>query len=411
MEDLQRANSHLLKLANVDPLTGLLNRRGLEAALDAANRHVERSGGGLAAVLIDCDDFKAVNDDFGHDVGDSVLEKISERICGAARTEDHIARVGGDEILLLLVDVRMAEAMEIAERIRLAICTDPVLRGEKDVHVTASLGVQDVSDRRDSIGDILAHTRLALKNSKIGKNRVRGGDGDTPALDATKALLDGDVWTAVQPIYQLETEAVCGYEMLSRGPDGPFSRPRDFFRVCRELDVLAAVDARCLEVSLRAAASLPQERRIHMNVFPATLIEHGVDRILEIIDRVALPHQVCLELSEQYFVGDPSRLRAAVTELRKAGISIALENVGFGRSALETLVVLEPDYVKIDRRYIQSGRADTGQRFLERILNVVRVLGSTPMAEGIETAADLALARDVGISLGQGYLLARPASI
>lgn len=412
VEDLERANTQLERLASIDHLTGLLNRRGLEAALAAANRRVDRSGSGLVAILLDCDDFKAVNSRFGHAVGDEVLRQVCDRVRGAARSEDYLARVGGDEVLVLLTEVRIAEGMEIAERIRLAICTDAVKAAGADVDISASLGVEDVTGCRGSIGDILAHTRLALQKSKIGKNRVSGADGGSPALAATKSLLDGDVWAAAQPIRDLVTGDVVGFEMLSRGPEGPFSEPQDFFRICRELDVLGAVDLRCLEICLDATRAFPAGTRIHANLFPATLLEQDVDRLLAIAGRLHEDHELCVELSEHYFVGDPSRLRDRVTSLRDAGIRIAIENVGFGRSALETLVVLEPDFVKIDRRLIQGAVRDRGSlRFLERILNVVRVLGSTPMAEGIEEKAGLELARDAGIPLGQGFLWGAPARV
>lgn len=174
--ELMHANARLEALANQDPLTGLHNRRGLEGVLRFEAARARHRGTSLAAVLVDLDDFKHVNDAFGHAVGDRVLERVGRLLRSGLRPADTAARIGGDEFLLLLPSAGAEEALEVAERIRAVVSDEPILAREGPVRITASMGVVDLSQGASGLEQILVLSREALKRSKEeGKNRVTHG--------------------------------------------------------------------------------------------------------------------------------------------------------------------------------------------------------------------------------------------
>ena len=229
---LQAANTRLEKLANVDPLTDLLNRRGLERILWGEISRSQRSRAPIMAILLDCDDFKRVNDSLGHAVGDIVLKEIAKRLERSVRPSDQLSRIGGDEFLVLLPDTRFAEAIQIAERIRLAIADESLRVANEVIKITASIGVSHVPPSVSSIGEILVQAHAALKESKeTGKNRVSGNAVTTSEEDFTRRgvqeeLRRGTCFRTVrQKIMRLEDEVLAGYELLTRGPPGPYEMP------------------------------------------------------------------------------------------------------------------------------------------------------------------------------------------
>ncbi|MDP6943565.1 MAG: diguanylate cyclase, partial [Myxococcota bacterium] len=172
---LWSANKRLDEVSRIDPLTSLPNRRGLEAVLLQESERAMRQDSPCSAVLIDCDDFKDVNDVYGHSVGNQVLHEFAARMTAAMRTGDHIGRIGGDEFLAILPDTRFHEAMVAAERIRLGISHHPLRITDTSLEITASMGVTTLPLSMTSIDEALTLTRLGLKRSKVsGKNRVSG---------------------------------------------------------------------------------------------------------------------------------------------------------------------------------------------------------------------------------------------
>jgi EAL domain-containing protein (putative c-di-GMP-specific phosphodiesterase class I) len=158
--------------------------------------------------------------------------------------------------------------------------------------------------------------------------------------------------------------------------------------------------------SLRASAS---EGWYHVNLFPSTLLNVAPDRIIPLLERGGSEHRVCVELSEQQFMGDPAFLRPMIQELRRAGYRIGLDDVGFGRSSVEALILLEPDIVKVDRRCIRSIASDPGdRRQLERLLAMLRAVDTIVIVEGVETGEELRILKEMGVPYGQGFLWGKP---
>lgn len=415
--ELVRLTRSLEKQANHDHLTGLPNRRGLEKALFMELERARRLGTRVCAVLIDCDNFKRINDSLGHATGDVVLQEIGNRLMGVVRPTDHIGRVGGDEFLVIFPDTRESEAMRLAERLRLAVTDSPLTTAAEIIGITASLGVSLVPSDAVSVEEIISYTQHALSNSKkLGKNRVSGQQESPPqsADDFERLLRVLEVGkgfrTVAQPILDMSTGRIDAYELLTRGPVGLLENPEDIFRLSSENNILTVVDLHCVKRNVNWAKQRLNGVRFHLNLFPSTLLDTPAARLVAAFGDEKLLSSFCVEISEQQFIGDPNYLKPGVRELRRAGATIALDDVGFGRSSLEALILLEPDSVKLDKSVVHGVAQDRAQRrTLDRLIRVIEGLEAQPMAEGVEKPEDRDVLLDMGVTHGQGFLFGRPA--
>ena len=416
-QELRQTNQQLERLVGTDPLTQSLNRRGIEDALGRELRTMSRTGETLMAILIDCDDFKSINDSFGHAVGDAALVALTRSVQDALRVGDHVGRVGGDEFLVLLPATTVAEGLTVADKLRQAIKATTLPLASQDVTLSASLGVGTVGSDVVTVEEVLALLNEALRRSKragkdtVSADRATAGDDGIRSrrvvLDPAEIPLD----IVVQGIRRLDDGELVGLEALARGPAGHFSAPSDLFRAAFEQNVLTTLDLRALRTSLDRFRTHGWRGWYHVNLFPSTLLNTPPERIVPLLERSGTRSRICIELSEQQFLGDPAYLRPAIRELRAAGFRIGIDDVGFGRSSVEALMLLEPDVVKVDRRCIRSIGSQAGERRqLERLLAMLRAVDATVVVEGIETQEELEVLRDLGVLYGQGFLWDRPGA-
>lgn len=420
--ELDALNERLRQLASIDPLTGLLNRRGLREALFRESHAAARQANGLVAILVDLDDFKRINDSLGHAVGDIVLREVSTVLRRALRVSDYASRIGGDEFMLLLPNTRYVEGTRVAERIRRAIYTENIIQtGLKNPTITASLAVMSVEPDSSSVDELLTQMHQVLKRSKSsGKNRVEGETfKKTPSQEsnvtvfALEALKKQKSYVpAFHPIFLLPEEEAVSFEMLSRTTITGFQMPVDFLALALENEMLTVVDHHCLRSCAKGAKTLPKGKFAMVNLFPSTLVDLPTEQILDDLD-IGSGRRYCVEISEQQIIGDPSYLLEPVKMLKEAGVKVAIDDVGFGRSCLESLILLEPDIIKIDRKWV-TGLGERGpqkRRVLKRLLHVARALGSDVIAEGIETESDRDAVIALGVRFGQGWLWGKPEII
>ncbi len=417
--ELRTANATLEKLVLLDPLTELLNRRGLQQILSRELQVVRRDGSELLVVMIDLDDFKSVNDSLGYAVGDIVLKEVARQLQKSLRMTDIVARIGGDEFVVLLPHTRRAEGLRVAEKIRLSLAESPVFLPDRPLQVTASLGVLSVTDATPSIDELLSQTHIVLSRSKrAGKNRIScawtgGHEGEEghPLSHILHQLRRGDqLYSVMQPIFSLDAEREVGYELFSRLSPGSFEMPDDFFRLCMEENILTLVDHRCFKNCVRASRSLPRGMRRHLNLFPSTILDIPPQHLIDALPEDEARRDYCIEISEKQIIGDPSYLISAVEFFKRSGLLIAIDDVGYGRSCLESAVLLEPDVVKIDKTFVTGVSGDlTRLRSLKRLLKVASSLGAEVVAEGIERRADLEVLKELGVKSGQGYFWGMPA--
>jgi diguanylate cyclase (GGDEF)-like protein len=421
--ELARVTARLDWLTHMDGLTDLLNRKGLERAMTEELAACRRRGRDLMLVLMDLDGFTGVNATLGHGVGDLVLVKAARRMAEAVREGDLVGRCGTDRFVVLMPGASPGDAETVAEKIRLGISRDTIRAGDHTITTTASLAVITVAADALSFDEELARAHYTLQRSKdTGGNRVAVGSGPRsierleplPATpDTVRELLRGDVLEAVaQPIVNLVDGRIVSHEMLIRGPRGPLHRPDNLFRFCQEQDILQALDLRCLKHCVTAARAGGLSR-YHVNIMPATLLQTPAPELVRVLRGANGSRGHCvLEISEQQLLSDPSVLVGPVRDLQAAGLQIAIDDVGFGNSCLEGLVMLQPQVMKIDKRMVRGLDEDADlRRSLNRLLLVAEALGAEVVAEGIETAADHHVLLDLGVRLGQGYHFGRPAPL
>ncbi len=173
--------------------------------------------------------------------------------------------------------------------------------------------------------------------------------------------------------------------------------------------MLTTVDLSCLKACVEVSKRLRPKGKFHLNLFPSTILGTPSDRLMELLTDDDDGVTFCIEISEQQFIGDPACLRDHVAAFKQIGIEVSIDDVGFGRSCLETLIMLEPDVVKIDRCYVDGAAKDPHKaRLLRRLVEVSKTLGADIVAEGIESRDDLALLQDYGVEYGQGWLWGKP---
>jgi diguanylate cyclase (GGDEF)-like protein len=419
--DLKEANAALQELVAIDKLTGLKNRRGLEDFLTYMMPRLRRFLQDSHALLIDLDDFKEINDAFGYVVGDMALKEASKIIQGTVRSTDYVARVGGDEFIILLPGTRNAEAIKVAEKVRLEISKATVgISGSQKIGISASVGVVDLKERQFSIDELFESARRALRTSKhMGKNLVSYGDKnkafrfeDNAVGGALDQLCAGNRMEIVmQPIVNIKDGTPVAYELLSRFNHSEFGLPDDFFRIAKEAKVLTLVDHACLKRCLSSLEILPLKMRAHINLFPSTIMNLSIKQLLDEFDAVKNQRSFCVEISEQQFIGDPAYLIEAIRFLKSRGIAVAIDDAGFGGSCMESIILLEPDIVKIDKRCVQGIDKDKSKAHsLKRILKIVHSCNAVPIVEGIETIEELEALSDFDVEYGQGYYFGKPSA-
>lgn len=420
---LRATNLELEKMALLDPLTELYNRRGLQQVLSREMQiSLREKCPRPLALFLDIDDFKKTNDTLGHPVGDILLKEIAQKIRESVRMSDHVARIGGDEFILLLPKTKFHEGIRLAERLRMAISDTVVSVSENEtLRITASMGLTSVLEKITAVDELLSIADPLLRRSKQqGKNRLSYDVPGQPA-ETVSGISFAEKFTAVmrrgtdffalkQPIVNLSDLSVVGYEFLSRLKNGTVCMPNDFFKVAIEQNMLTLVDHYCFRSCLTASAAIAPDLRRHINLFPATIIDIAPEDLMEKSLADCPPHSYCFEISEQQILGNPSHLIGPIETFKRRGISIAVDDVGFGNTCLESLILLEPDVVKLDKKYIRGIAHDAQiEKTLRRVLKVAEDLGAEVIAEGIESKEDLDLLKELGVKYGQGFYLGVPA--
>jgi diguanylate cyclase (GGDEF)-like protein len=421
VNELLMTNQKLVHQASQDPLTGLLNRRGLQEALVEELARMYRASSTLSAMLVDCDDFKGINDSLGYAMGDAALVIVANTLKSTLRPQDRVARVGGDEFLVLLPATRPTEATLVGQRLLQELSVAALPTELRQRRLTVSIGVERVPIEASTVEEVIAAAAAPLKAAKSrGKRRVSIGVANNvrdtamnDGHDIAAILCDARrLRVASQSIVRMSDCAVIGNELLVRGPRGELEQPSVLFALASSSNSLITFDLNCLRASMAARAHLVKKTRCHVNIHPQTLIGVSLATLFDIIGRPLYPHELCVEVSEQQLVGSPMRLRDCRIALRSRGIDVALDDVGFGHSSLEALIVLEPDIVKIDRRFVHGVSNDAGRsRDLKRLAGVLQGLGAEVIAEGVESRSEVDALIQIGIESGQGYFWDKPVEV
>ena len=407
--DSARQRDTLREQARTDGLTGLLNHRACHERLQEEVERAAQLGRPLGVVVLDLDHFKAVNDAYGHGEGDKVLVAAAERLRSAVREDDLVARLGGEEFALILPGVDGTHAADAAERARAAVAE--VLVGGRSL--TCSAGVSSFPDDAREAGRLLELADGALYWAKrSGRDQSRrydsrlagqlSGDGQRAEIEALLAAEDAIV-PVFQPVLELATGRVAGYEALARMPDGPFRPPDQWFIQAQRAGLGPALEAAALRAALRAHGR-PERTFLALNVSPSALLSPEV--------RAALPADldgIVIELTEHDLFSTDLALDRELEHLRARGARIALDDAGNGYAGLQQIIRVAPDILKLDRSLVDGVHADP-HRFalLEALISFAATTRAAVCAEGVETLEDLAVLSGLDVTYAQGWALARP---
>ncbi|MFI5841586.1 putative bifunctional diguanylate cyclase/phosphodiesterase [Catenuloplanes sp. NPDC051500] len=411
------------ELTVTDTLTGLANLAGLHAGLRRAAGRRERT----AMLIVDLDDFKQVNDRYGHDTGNVMLIEVARTLRAHIRSSDVAARVGGDEFAVLLTGVgEHADATGVAARILAAFATGPIRIGADSIPARASVGVAIAGPDEDP-HELQHRADLAMYEAKrAGKHLWRLYEPsmtDRRARDGAladhleDALRDGQLQVLYQPLVDLTDGRPVGAEALVRWTHpqlGPVS-PLEFIPVAERTGVIIrlglwVLEEACRQVRAWQLRSPGTAIYASVNVSPRQLQEPTlVADVLEVLSRTGLPaSDLVLEITESAIVDEHAAV-PALASLRSHGVRIAVDDFGTGYSSLQYLTRLPVDVLKIDRSFVsQLDSTPEGAAVVEAVIRLSQVLRLRTVAEGIETPAQATELQLLGCTHGQGYLFARP---
>ena len=429
------AETKIEHLAFYDLLTDLPNRSLLRDRLQHTLESNERTGRMGALLGIDLDNFKALNDTFGHDIGDLLLQLVAVRLSYCLRASDTVARVGGDEFVILLVDLSDSQheaasrAKMVAEKILLSFA-DPFLLGEYETHSTPSIGITLFSNGRDSADELMRRADLAMYQAKAsGRNRMQFFDTDMQAVITARTILESDMRTGIKSgqfllYFQAQVDAAglpTGAEALVRWqhPQRGLVTPQYFIPIAEETGLIIPLGNWVLEQACHTLASWASEAAfadlsLAVNVSARQLQQASfVDDVLDVLKRTgANPRRLKLELTESLLVESVDDTILKMTQLKARGVNFSLDDFGVGYSSLSYLKLLPLDQLKIDQSFVRDILTDTNDEAISRtIVALGNSLGLSVIAEGVETSEQKVRLAGLGCYFYQGYFFSRPVPL
>lgn len=407
-----------------DPLTGLGNHRAFQEELDRQVEAAQRYNVPVALVILDLDQFKAINDSKGHAAGDQALKRFGALVARTMRRVDRPFRIGGDEFAILLPHTD-AEGAKIVARRLLASALQPPLRDDGASPLSFSAGVSALPDPAGTRAQLYSQADAALYSAKrTGRTDVIVFDATTEpmAIDASSAAAVAEVIArsqlrpVYQPIVELATGRVIGFEGLIRPlPPSPFIDPGSLFTAAAASGHLLALDLTCVETIVAGARDLAPEFHLSVNLTPATIEspEFSTASLLSILARQNFPpERLIVELTEQQPITDLERVRLKLETCRGAGIRLAADDVGAGNAGLRLLSEMRFDIVKVDLSLIQrSASSASSSAVVESVVSFATRTGALVVGEGVERTEQVAQLLALGVPAGQGYLLGRPGAL
>ena len=429
------ATDEIKMLAFYDPLTHLPNRRLLIDRLNQALASSARSGQKGALLFLDIDHFKNINDSLGHDVGDDFLKEVANRITKCVRIGDTVARIGGDEYVVLLEALgeelfdAATKAEVIAHKI-LQMLGSTYQLGDYQCHSTVSIGATLFDKHQIKIDELLKQADIAMYEAKnSGRNGLRFFDPKMQVAISTRAALERELRVAVEQQqfilhYQLQVDSAehpLGAEILIRWehPERGLISPLEFIPLAEETGLILTIgqwvlDCACIQLKIWEQNQLTKELKLSVNVSAKQFHQPNfVDQVKSTIVRHKInPLLLNLELTESMLVNDADITVISMNKLREAGVRFELDDFGTGYSSLQYLKKLPLYQLKIDRSFVRDITTDVNDRSLViTIINMAHSLGLKVIAEGVEMAEQLQFLKNNDCDHFQGYFFSQPVPI
>lgn len=417
------SNENLL-LANLDSLTGLPNRRAFFAHLDEVFGAAQARDTRIALGIIDLDGFKPVNDLYGHAVGDKLLAAVAERLSSHCPSETFfMSRLGGDEFAYVVVDAPDNEALVTQGRHIAGLLRAPFVLPDAIVQISGSVGISVYPEMARGPGQLYERADYALYH---GKSTRRGGailfsadheaqiNSDARVEQALKrADLARELSVVFQPIVDIRTQAVTGFEALARwvSPTIGNVSPGEFIPVAERAGIIGSLTRPLLRKALAAAAQWPEDKRLSFNLSAYDL--NSAESALAIVALIEKgpfdPRRLDLEITETAFTHDFEQVQRSIEMLRALGCGFSLDDFGTGYSSLSRLHALPLTKIKIDRSFVTGlHNSPASYKIVKSLLALSRDMGLDCVIEGVETSEEMAALRQLGGLMVQGYFYSAP---
>lgn len=410
-------------LSQHDALTGLPNRTRLQEFLDGKLKAAPSADQPLVMLSLDLDRFKPVNDLLGHAAGDLVLNEVSNRLADCIRHGDLVARIGGDEFVLILTDLRSQEEVETLCRRLIESIERPIQIDEQQVFVSASIGIAMAPNDASEASELLRYADIALYESKAaGRNTWRFYAGDMNAKIIERRRLERDLRFAIkhnelrlhfQPRFRIADGQMVGAEALVRWqhPERGLIAPDTFISIAEETGLIISLSNWVIETACRHAVRWPEHLFVSVNLSSCEFKRGNlIQRVQTALHDSGIdPARVELEITESVMLEDATGALEVMHKLKRLGVRIAMDDFGTGYSSLSYLRTFPFDGLKIDRSFLNRlAESDDDKSIIQAIVGLGQALSLTVTAEGIETAEHLRLLKAVACDEGQGYYLSRP---
>lgn len=427
ISERRRFTERIAFLAAYDGLTGCANRHEFIQGLAVSMEACQASGRQLAVLFIDLDDFKQINDNHGHRVGDRLLKQVAERFQKSLREVDMLGRVGGDEFVAsIMLDTGVETAERVAARLIEAL-KEPFVVDTRVLSVSASIGISLYPDHGQSADEVMNEADIAMYQAKVdGGSCIRLFDQALRERSERVYRLLSRLRKAIsleqfelhyQLQFDMRTLQPCGIEALLRWRDGSngLVAPGQFIPVAQEYGLMPAIGRWVLRRACRDNAALIEtgllDVAVAVNICAPLFSEASfVTLVRQTLRNSGLPaERLELEITEDVAMNASAQVLQTSVELHEAGVRLAMDDFGVGFSSLGRLKQLRFDKLKIDRSFVSGLPGNpSDQAIVQAILGIAQGLGMRTVAEGVETEAQLALLQEGGCSQGQGFWFARP---